>query len=144
MLRSSAARQRRVAQEVGHDPVLQEGQGPVGLPRGQEVPGRAPGVARGLEPFGRPQLERLLAGPVPGPQLGAQHLAHQMVVPEAGPLIVERHQEQVGRVDAAQQRRRVLPRGDGCARVRGQLAQDGGVEHEPGHLGWLLIEDLRR
>ena len=56
-----------------------------------------------------PAAEALLARPVPGPQLGAQHLAHQMVVAEAGPLIIERHQEQVGRVDAAQQRRRVLP-----------------------------------
>ena len=83
-------RQRRVAQEVGHDPVLHQGQRPVGLPRRQEVAGRAPRVTGGLEPFGRPQLQRLLAGRVPGPQLGAQHLAHQMVVPEAGPLVIER------------------------------------------------------
>jgi hypothetical protein len=80
-----------------------------------------PGVTGGLEPFGRPQLERLLPGAVSGPQLSAQHPAHQMVVPEAGPLIIQRHQEQVGRVNAAQRHRHVLPGGDGRARVRGQL-----------------------
>ena len=103
-------RKRRVVQEAGHDPVLQEVQGPVGLPGGQEMPGRAPCVAGALEPFGCPQLERLLPVPVPGPQLSAQHPAHQMVVPEARPLVIERHQEQAGRVNSAQQRRRVLPR----------------------------------
>ena len=66
-----------------------------------------------------------------------------MVIPEAGPLIIECRQEQAGRVKAAQHRRRVLPPGEGCARVRGQLPQDGGVEHELGNLGWLLLEDLR-
>jgi hypothetical protein len=39
--------------------------------------------------------------------LGAQHLAYQMVGAESGPLIIESHQEQMGRIDAAQQRRRV-------------------------------------
>jgi len=48
----------------------------------------------------------------------------------------------MGRIDAAQQRRRVPPRRDGHTRVRGQLAQDGGVQHELGHFGWLLLEDL--
>jgi hypothetical protein len=115
--------QRRVAQQVGHDPVLQQGQCPTGLPGREEVTARPPGVAGGLEPFSRPQLERLLAAPVPGPQLSAQHLAHQMVVPEAGPLIIQGDQEQVGRVDAAQQRRGVLPGGDGRARACGQLLQ---------------------
>jgi hypothetical protein len=66
-----------------------------------------------------------------------------MVIPEAGPLIIERHQEQAGRVDAAQQRRRVLSPGDRHARLRGQLAQDRGIEHEPCNLRRLLIEDLR-
>ena len=43
----------------------------------------------------------------------------------------------------AQQRRRVLPSGDRGARVRGQHPdQDGGVEHELGHLRRLLLEDL--
>ena len=142
VLRSSAAGSGRVVQEVGHDPVLQQGQRPVGLLRGEEVAGRAPGVTGRLEPFGRPQLELLLPGPVPGPQLGAQHLAHQMVVPEARPLVIERHQEQVGRVDAAQQRRRVLPAGDRRARARGQLAKDRRVQHELDHLRRLLLEDL--
>ena len=64
------------------------------------MPGRAPRVAGALEPFGCPQLERLLAVPVPGPQLSAQHPAHQMVVPEARPLVIERHQEQAGRVNS--------------------------------------------
>jgi hypothetical protein len=81
------------------------------------VAGRTPAVARGLEPFGRPQLELLLAGLVPGVQLGTQQPAHQMVVPEAGLRIVERHQEQLGGADGAQQRRRVQPPGDGRARI---------------------------
>ena len=66
-----------------------------------------------------------------------------MVVAEPGPLIIENHQEQMGRMDAAQQRRRVPPRRDGRTRVRGHLAQDGGVQHELGNLEWLLLEDLR-
>ena len=129
-------------QEAGHDPVLHEVQSPVGLPRGQEMPGRAPCVPRALEPFRCPQLKRLLAVPVPGPQLGAQHPAHQMVVPEARPLVIERRQEQVGRVNAVQQHLCVLPRGDGCARVRGQLPQDRRIEHEPDDLGRLLVKDF--
>ena len=136
-------RQRRVVQEFGHDPVLQQGQRPVDLLRREEMAGCAPGVTGGLEPFGRPQLKRLLASPVPGPQLSAQQLAHQMVVPETGPLVIERHQEQVALVNSAQQRRRVLPRSDGRARAHGQLPQHGGVEHEPGHFRRLLIKNLR-
>ena len=65
-----------------------------------------------------------------------------MVVAEAGPLLVQGHQEQAGRIEAMQHCRRVLPAGDRRARVRGQLAEDAGVEHEPGHLGWLLLQDL--
>ena len=42
----------------------------------------------------------------------------------------------------AQQRRRVLPRGDRRARVHGELAEHGRVEHEPRHLGRLLVEHL--
>ena len=61
-----------------------------------------PGVTGGLEPFARPQLEHLLPGAVPSPQLSLQQMAHQMVVAEAGPLIVQGDQEQVGRVDAVQ------------------------------------------
>ena len=130
-------------QEVRHDPVLQEDQRPVSLLRRQEMVGRAPGVPGGFEPFGRPQLKHLLAGAVPGAQLRAQHLAHQAVVPEAGPVLIEGHQEQVSGIDAAQQRRRVLPSGDRGARVRGQFpGQDGGVEHELGQLGRLLVEHL--
>ena len=113
------------------------------MPGGQEMPDRAPCLARALEPFGGPHLERLLACPVPGPQLSVQRLAHQMVVPEAGRLVIKRDQEQVGRVNSVQQRRRVLPRGDGCTRVRGQLLQDGDVEHELRDLRWLLIENFR-
>ena len=120
-------RQDRVAQEVGHDPVLDEGERPFGLLRRQVMAGRTPRVTDGLEPLARPQLELLLTGPVPGPQLSAQHLAHQVVVPEARPLIVECHKEQVGRVDPAQQRRNVPPRRHGRARAGGQLAQNGGV-----------------
>ena len=135
-------RQRRVVQVVSHDAVLQEGQGAVGLPGREEVAGRMPGVAHRLEPLGGPQLECLFAGSVPGPQFGVQQLADQMVVAEDRPVLIERHQEQAGPVDAAQQRGRVLAPGDGGARVGGQLAQDGGVQHEPGHLGGLLIEDL--
>ena len=103
----------------------------------------APGVPGRLEPFGRPQLKRLLPGAVSGAQLDAQDLAHQTVVPEGGPLIVKGHQEQMRGINGAQQRRRVLPSGDRSARVRGQHPyQDGGVEHELGHLGRLLVEDL--
>jgi hypothetical protein len=129
-------------QVVGHNPVLQQVQRPVDLLRRQEVAGRAPGVAGGLEPFGRPHLERPGIRPVPGPQLSTQHPVHQMVVAEGRPLIIECHQEQAGRVNAAQQRRRVLPPGDCGARLRGQLTEDGGVEHKPGDLGWLLLENL--
>jgi hypothetical protein len=57
----------------------------------------------------------LLRRPVPGAQLSAQQLAHHVVVAEAGPLIIERHHEQAGRVDVAQQRRCVLPPDDACA-----------------------------
>ena len=129
-------------QEVRHDPVLQERQPPVGLLRRQIVIGRTPRVPGSLVPFGRPELERVLAGPVSGPQLGAQDPAHQLVVPEAGPLLVEGHQEQVRGADRAQQRRRVLPSGDRGARLHGQHPEDGGVEHELGHLGRLLVEDF--
>jgi hypothetical protein len=79
---------------------------------------------------------------VPGPQLSVQHLAHQRVIPEAGPLIIECHQEKVGCVDAPQQRRRVLPAGDGCTCFRGQLPEDRRVEHELDNLRWLLVKDL--
>ena len=51
-----------------------------------------------------------------------------MVVPEAGLLIIQRHQEQVGGANGAQQRRRVRPAGDGLARISGQLA----LAQEPG------------
>ena len=54
MLEIQRRGQRRVAQEVGHHPVLQQGQRPVGLLRREEVPGRPPHVTRGLEPFARP------------------------------------------------------------------------------------------
>ena len=135
-------RQRRVAQEISDDALLQQGQGAVGLPGRQEVAGRVPGVAHRLEPLGGPQLEGLFAGPVPGPQFGVQQLADQMVVAEDRPVLVEGHQEQAVPVDAPQQRGRVLAPGDRGARVRGQLAQDGRVQHEPGYLGGLLIEDL--
>jgi hypothetical protein len=47
-------RLRRVAQEVGQDPVLEQGQRPAGLPGLQEVAARPPAVAGGLEPFGCP------------------------------------------------------------------------------------------
>ena len=134
---------RRGVQEVRHDPVLEERQGPVSLLRGQIMVGGTPGVSGSLEPFCRPQLKHLLASAVPGAQLGAQYPAHQTVVPEAGPLVVERHQEQVSGVDSAQQRRRVLPSGDRGACVRGHRPrQDGGVEHELGQLRRLLLEDL--
>ena len=129
-------------QEFGHDPVMQEGQGPVDLLGREVVADRAPRVASGLIPFCRPQVELLLSRRVPGPQFRAQRLPHQMVVAEAGPLIIERHQEKVGRVNAVQQRRRVLPFGDGRARACSQLPQDRRVEHEPGNLGRLLIKDL--
>jgi hypothetical protein len=128
-------RHRRDAQEVRHDPVLYERQGPVSLPRRQIMGGRTLGVSGSLEPLCRPQLKYLLAGAVPGAQLGAQHIPYQTVVPEAGPLIIEGHQEQVSGIDSAQQRRRVLPSGDRGARVCGQHPhQDGGVEHELGQL----------
>ena len=129
-------RQGRVVQEVGARP------GPAAGP----APGR-PAAPRGSggPPAGCHRWTRTIrppataaparAAPVPGPQLSMQHLVHQMVVAEARPLIIECHQEQAGRVDAAQQRRRVLPPGDRCARARGQLAQDGGVEHELRNLG---------
>ena len=120
-------RHGRVGQKVRYNPVSQQSQRPVRPPGREEVTGRTPGVTYGLEPFGRPQLELLLAGPVPGVQLGAQQLAYQMVIPEAGLLIVERHQEQVGGADGAQQRGRIGPAGDGRARISGQLAEDGGV-----------------
>ena len=46
-------------------------------------------------------------------------------------------------INAAQQRRRVLPSGDRSAHVRGQHPyHNGGVEHELGHLRRLLVEDL--
>jgi hypothetical protein len=63
-------RQRRVrrrgTQEVRHDPILQERQHPASLLRRQIVAGRAPCVPGSLGPLGRPQLERLFAGLVPG------------------------------------------------------------------------------
>ena len=93
-------RERRVVQEFGHHPVMQEGQGPVDLLGREVVADRAPRVASGLIPFGRPQVELLLSRRIPGPQFRAQRLPHQMVVAEAGPLIIERHQEQVGHVNA--------------------------------------------
>jgi hypothetical protein len=62
----------RVGQEVGYHVVFQQSQRPVGLPGREEVASRPPGVARSLEPFGCPQLEFLLAGWVPGVQLGSQ------------------------------------------------------------------------
>ena len=96
-------------QEVGHDPLLEEGQRPVNLLGRQKVAGRTPGVTRQLEPFARPQLERTLTLGVPGPQLSPQQPADQMVIAEAGSLVIECHQEQIARVDAAQQRRRVPP-----------------------------------
>jgi hypothetical protein len=124
---------RRDVQEVRHDPVLHDRQGPVSMMRSQIMDGRTPGVSGGLEPFCCPHPKRLLAGAVPGAQLGAQHAAHQTVVPEAGPLIVECHQEQVSGIDAAQQRRRVMPSGDRGARVRGQHPhKDRGIEHKLG------------
>jgi hypothetical protein len=82
-------------------------------------------------------------GPAAGPQFGAQGLAYQRLVAEGGPLLIECHQKQAGCVDVAQQHRCVLPPGDRRARFRGQLLQDGHVEHEPGHLGRLPVEDLR-
>ena len=129
-------------QEVGDHPVVQQDQCAVALTGREEVAGGTPGIADGLEPFGRAQLELAFAGRVPGAQLGTQQLADQMVVAEAGPLIIQRHQEQVGQVDAAQPRRGVLPAADGRTGVRGQLAQEGRVQHEPGHLGWLLLQHL--
>ena len=77
---------------------MQEGQGPVDLLGREVVADRAPRVASGLIPFGRPQVELLLSRRIPGPQFRAQRLPHEMVVAEAGPLIIERHQEQVGHV----------------------------------------------
>ncbi len=58
-------------QEVRYDPVLQERQRPVGLLCRQIMVGGTPGVPDSLEPFGRPQMKRLLAGTVPGVQLDA-------------------------------------------------------------------------
>jgi len=37
-------RRRRIAQEVGHHQVLEQGQGPAGLPRGDQMASRTPGV----------------------------------------------------------------------------------------------------
>ena len=129
-------------QEVGDDPVLQEREGPVGLPRRKEVPGRLPRVAPGFQPFRRPQLQRNLPRGVSGMQFGAQHLVHQVVVPVDRPVIIKRDEEQVGRLDAAQQRRRVQPAGDNCAGLSGQLIQNRGIQHKAGHLRWLLFHDL--
>ena len=142
VLTSSGAGNAGLFMKSAASAVPQQGQGPVGLPGREEVPGGAPDLPGGLEPFAGAQLERLLPGRVPGSQLGPQHLAHELVIAEAGPLIVQRDQEQIGRVDAAQERRRVRPPGHDRACVRGQLAQDGGVEHEPGNLRGLLIKDL--
>jgi hypothetical protein len=47
-----------------------------------------------------------------------------MVIPEAGPLIVKSHQEQLTGIDGVQQRRGVLPSGDRGARVCGQHAHE--------------------
>src|SRR6185312_13806037 len=90
----------------------------------------------------RPQLERGFAGPVPGAQLGPQYPADQRVILEAGPLIVDWHQEQVRGLNGTQQRRRIRPAGDGSARIHGQNPENRRVQHELSHLGRLLIEDL--
>jgi hypothetical protein len=135
-------RQRRVAYVVGNHPVLQQGKGPVGLPGGEQVAGCTADLAGGLEPFGRAQLELLFPAVVAGPQLGAQQLADEVVIAEPGPFLVEGHQEQVRGVDGLQQRARVLPSGDRGACFGAQLAENRGVEHEPGQLGWLTVEHL--
>ena len=135
-------RRRRIMKQVGRHPLLQQAQCPVGLPGREEIAGRSARVARGLQPLGYPELQRELPPAVHGTQLRAQHLAHQMVIPVTRPVIIERHDEQVGRLDAAQQRRRVLPAGHRCAGIGGQLVQDRGLQHETRHLRWLLLEDF--
>jgi len=70
---------------------VQQGQGAVALTGCEQVAGRTAGVSGRLEPVGRAQLELAFTGRVPGAQLGAQQLADQVVVAEAGPLIIQRH-----------------------------------------------------
>ena len=65
-----------------------------------------------------------------------------MVIPVNRPVIIEGHNEQVGCLDAAQQRRRVLPAGHCRAGIRSQLVQDRSLQHEAGYLRWLLLEDF--
>ena len=65
-----------------------------------------------------------------------------MVIPVTRPVVIERHDEQIGRLDAAQQRRRVLPAGHGRAGISSQLVQDRSLQHEARYLRWLLLEDF--
>ena len=129
-------------QQVGRHPLLQQAQGPVDLPGREEIAGRSPRVAGGLQPLGYPQLQRELTAAIQGTQLRAQYLAHQMVIPVTRPIVIEGHDEQIGRLDAAQQRRRVLPAGHRGAGISGQLVQDRGLQHEGRHLRWLLFQDF--
>ena len=54
-------------QQVGHDVLLQQAQGPVGLPGREEIAGRGPRVASGLQPLGRPELQRNFPAAIHGP-----------------------------------------------------------------------------
>jgi hypothetical protein len=128
--------------QVGRHPLLQQAQGPVGLPGREEIASRSAGVTRGLQPFGGPQLQGELPSAVHGTQPGAQHLADQMVIPVTPAVIIERHDEQIGRLDGTQQRRRIRPAGHRCAGVGGQLVQDRSLQHETRHLRRLLLQDL--
>src|SRR5206468_9948059 len=65
-----------------------------------------------------------------------------MVIPVTCPVVIEGHDEEIGRLDAAQQRRRVLPAGHCRAGISSQLVQDGSLQHEARYLRWLLLEDF--
>ena len=50
-------RRGRIIQQVGRHPLLQQAQGPVSLPGREEIAGRSPRLAYGLQPLGRPELQ---------------------------------------------------------------------------------------
>jgi hypothetical protein len=122
--------------------VLDQPGRPIGGPGGQGVVDGLVDQPLLLEPGGRSLVQvghPVWTSPL---QPRKQQLGEQVVVAPPAAHLVQRHQEQVGRLDPLQQLLAVGPAGDRIAQRTAQPRQHRRLQQELAHLRWLTLQHL--
>ena len=126
----------------GCERLFDESAGTVEVLAGERVPDGVLERVAGCVPVGRVAVQLVHDGGVTCHEACAEDVGEQVVVSEPGPVVVERHDEQVVAVEAVEERPAVRLAGDGGAQAPGETLQHGGAQQELAHLGGLLGKDL--